>query len=162
MIVINMIVGRSADRASDWRNVIVIGSIIAAIPPIFLLFMDDYVAILIIWTLLIVPFRAIAPVVDAAAYRMTRRTGMDFGAIRVWGTIGFVAVTLVAGVVLDRMGAGAFVPLLIAVSLIRALVSLGLPLFRSPDEYSRPMHPIDAPINPLIAIHWASSGAPGS
>lgn len=152
MIVINMIVGRLADRASDWRTVIVIGSIIAAIPPIFLLFRDDYVSILIIWTLLIVPFQAIAPVVDAAAYRMTRRTGMDFGAIRVWGTIGFVAVTLVAGVVLDRMGAGAFVPLLIAVSLLRALVSLGLPLFRSPDEYSRPMHPIDAPINPLIAI----------
>jgi PPP family 3-phenylpropionic acid transporter len=152
MILINLIVGRLADRASDWRTVIVIGSLIAAVPPFFLLFMDGYVAILIIWTLLIVPFQAIAPVVDAAAYRMTRRTGLNFGAIRVWGTIGFVAVTLLAGFLLGQYGASAFVPLLIVASVARAVFSLGLPLFRAPDEYSRPIHPIDAPINPLIAI----------
>jgi PPP family 3-phenylpropionic acid transporter len=160
MIVINLIVGRLADRASDWRTVIVIGSILAAIPPIFLLFMDSYVAVIILWTLVIVPFQAIAPVVDAAAYRMARRTGMDFGAIRVWGTIGFVVVTLLAGVVLDRLGPQAFIPLLIAVSVIRALMSLGLPLFRAPDEYMRPMHPIDAPINPLIAIRLGQMRRP--
>ncbi|WP_240229747.1 MFS transporter [Devosia lacusdianchii] len=160
MIVINLIVGRLADRASDWRTVIVIGSILAAIPPIFLLFMDSYVAVIILWTLVIVPFQAIAPVVDAAAYRMARRTGMDFGAIRVWGTIGFVVVTLLAGVVLDRLGPQAFIPLLIAVSVIRALMSLGLPLFRAPDEYMRPMHPIDAPINPLIAIRLGQMWRP--
>lgn len=160
MIVINLIVGRLADRASDWRTVIVIGSILAAIPPIFLLFMDSYVAVIILWTLVIVPFQAIAPVVDAAAYRMARRTGMDFGAIRVWGTIGFVVVTLLAGVVLDRLGPQAFIPLLIAVSVIRALMSLGLPLFRAPDEYMRPMHPIDAPINLLIAIRLGQMWRP--
>ena len=152
MIVINLVVGRLADRASDWRTVIVIGSILAAIPPIFLLFMDGYAAIIILWTLVIVPFQAIAPVVDAAAYRMARRTGLDFGAIRVWGTIGFVIMTLVSGVVLDRLGPSAFIPLLIAVSIIRAAASLRLPLFRGQDDNARPTHPIDAPINPLIAI----------
>ena len=152
MIVINLVVGRLADRASDWRTVIVIGSILAAIPPIFLLFMDGYAAIIILWTLVIVPFQAIAPVVDAAAYRMARRTGLDFGAIRVWGTIGFVVMTLVSGVVLDRLGPSAFIPLLIVVSIIRAVASLRLPLFRGQDDNARPTHPIDAPINPLIAI----------
>ena len=152
MILINMIVGRLADRASDWRTVIVIGSVLAAIPPIFLLFMDSYAAIIILWTLVIVPFQAIAPVVDAAAYRMARRTGLDFGAIRVWGTIGFVFVTLVSGLVLDRLGPHAFIPLLIVVSVIRAFAAFGLPLFRGQDDNARPVHPIDAPINPLIAI----------
>jgi PPP family 3-phenylpropionic acid transporter len=152
MIVINLVVGRIADRASDWRTVIVIGSILAAIPPIFLLFMDGHAAIIILWTLVIVPFQAIAPVVDAAAYRMARRTGLDFGAIRVWGTIGFVLVTLVSGLVLDRLGPSAFIPLLVGVSLVRALASLRLPLFRGQDDHIRPTHPIDAPINPLIAI----------
>jgi len=152
MIVINLIVGRLADRASDWRTVIIIGSVLAAIPPFFLLFTNDYLAILVIWTLVIIPFQSIAPVVDAAAYRMTRRIGLDFGAIRVWGTIGFVLVTLLAGIVLDRMGAGAFIPLLILVSLVRAFISFGLPRFRGGNEQTRPMHPIDAPINPLIAI----------
>lgn len=152
MIVINLVVGRLADRASDWRTVIVIGSILAAIPPIFLLFTDSYAAIIILWTLVIVPFQAIAPVVDAAAYRMARRTGLDFGAIRVWGTIGFVLVTLLSGLALDRLGPASFIPMLIGVSFIRAAASLRLPRFRGQNDNARPTHPIDAPINPLIAI----------
>lgn len=160
MIVINLIVGRLADRASDWRTVIIIGSILAAIPPFFLFYAHSYVGIMIAWTLLIVPFQAIAPVVDAAAYRMARRTGMDFGAIRVWGTIGFVVVTLLSGVVLGWLGPMAFVPLLTLVSVIRALMSLQLPLFRRSDDNGRPVHPIDAPINPLIAIRLGEMWRP--
>jgi len=152
MILINLGVGRLADRASDWRHVIVVGSILAAVPPIFLLFMDGYAAIIILWTMLVVPFQAVAPVVDAAAYRMARRTNLDFGAIRVWGTIGFVIATLLAGITLDQFGPNAFVPLLLAVSVIRALAACGLPLFRGDEANLRPVHPIDAPISPLIAV----------
>lgn len=160
MIAINLVVGRIADRASDWRTVIVAGSIFAAIPPFFLLLTDGYLPILIIWTLLIVPFQAVAPVVDAAAYRMARRNGYDFGAIRVWGTIGFVIMTLAAGLVLDLQGAVAFVPLLIAVSLARAALSLQLPLFRGQDDHHRPTYPIDAPISPLVAVRMGELWKP--
>ena len=160
MIAINLVVGRIADRASDWRTVIVAGSIFAAIPPIFLLAVDGYLPILVIWTLLIVPFQAIAPVVDAATYRMARRNGYDFGAIRVWGTIGFVVMTLVTGLVLDWQGAIAFVPLLIAVSLARAALSLQLPLFRGHDDHARPTYPIDAPISPLVAVRMGELWKP--
>jgi PPP family 3-phenylpropionic acid transporter len=160
MIAINLVVGRIADRASDWRTVIVVGSIMAAVPPFFLLVMDGYLPILIIWTLLIVPFQAIAPVVDAAAYRMARRNNYDFGAIRVWGTIGFVVMTLAAGLVLDWHGAVAFVPLLIAVSVARAALSLQLPLFRGGEEHLRPTYPIDAPISPLVAVRMGELWKP--
>ncbi|KKB10578.1 hypothetical protein VE25_17770 [Devosia geojensis] len=160
MIAINLVVGRIADRASDWRTVIVVGSIMAAVPPFFLLVMDGYLPILIIWTLLIVPFQAIAPVVDAAAYRMARRNNYDFGAIRVWGTIGFVVMTLVAGLVLDWQGAVAFVPLLIAVSVARAALSLQLPLFRGGEDHFRPTYPIDAPISPLVAVRMGELWKP--
>jgi PPP family 3-phenylpropionic acid transporter len=160
MIAINLVVGRIADRAPDWRSVIVFGSIIAAVPPLFLLVMDGYWPILIIWTLLMIPFQSIAPIVDAAAYRMARRNGLNFGAIRVWGTIGFVAMTLISGLVLDWQGAVAFVPLLIAVNLARAALSLQLPLFRPADEYSRPKYPIDAPISPLVAVRMGELWKP--
>jgi PPP family 3-phenylpropionic acid transporter len=152
MIVINLVVGRIADRLSDWRTVIVVGSIFAAVPPFFFLIAEGYWPILLIWTLVIVPFQAIAPVVDAAAYRMSRRNGYDFGAIRVWGTIGFVVMTLIAGFVLDSAGIAAFVPMLIAVSIARAAFSIQLPLFRSHENQHRPTYPIDAPISPLVAV----------
>jgi PPP family 3-phenylpropionic acid transporter len=152
MIVLNMVVGRIADRLSDWRTVIVVGSIFAAIPPFFFLVAEGYWPILLIWTLVIVPFQAIAPVVDAAAYRMSRRMGYNFGAIRVWGTIGFVLMTLAAGFILDIGGIAVFVPLLIAVSIARAALSIQLPLFRSHESHHRPTYPIDAPISPLVAV----------
>lgn len=152
MVALNLVVGRIADRASDWRTVIVVGSIAAAVPPFMLLVAEGYWAILIVWALLMMPFQAIAPVVDAAAFRMARRQGIDFGILRVWGTIGFVAMTLVAGFTLDIWGVVAFVPLMIAVSLVRAAMALQLPLMRDRSETGRPTYPIDAPVSRLVAV----------
>jgi PPP family 3-phenylpropionic acid transporter len=110
--------------------VIVVGSILAAIPPFFLIVSEGFWPILVVWTLLNLPFHAIAPVVDAATVRMAIRSGGDFGRIRVWGSIGFISVTLLAGFAMDNLGIAAFVPFFIAVSMLRAALSLQLPLFR--------------------------------
>jgi PPP family 3-phenylpropionic acid transporter len=124
MILFNQFVGRVADRASDWRSTIIVGSVLAAIGPLLLFLVHDYWGILIVWTLIVVPFQAIAPVVDAASLRLARRIGADFALIRVWGTVGFVVMTVAAGVLLDWYGAMAFLPLILA--------SFQLPLFRAP------------------------------
>src|SRR5690606_13119865 len=88
--------------------------------------------LLVVWTLVIVPFLAIGPVVDAASIRMARRVGADFAMIRVWGSIGFVLTTVSAGVIVDRFGLEMFLPMLVILGLIRAVVSFRLPLFKSP------------------------------
>ncbi|MDB5505455.1 MAG: putative 3-phenylpropionic acid transporter [Devosia sp.] len=160
MVVLNLVVGRLADRASDWRSVIVAGSLLACFGPIVLLFVDGFWPILIAWTLLVVPFQAIAPVVDAAAFRMTRRTGDDFGLIRMWGTIGFIVVTIISGFVLDWWGALVFVPLMLVAALSRGSASLALPLFRGGEERTGLTHPIDAPVNPMIAIRMGELWRP--
>lgn len=152
MILLNQIVGRVADRAGDWRSTIIVGSILAAIGPVLLFFVNDYMGILIVWTLIIVPFQAIAPVVDAASLRLARRIGADFALIRVWGTIGFVVMTVAAGLLLDWYGAAAFLPLVLLSSVLRMLASLQLPLFRAPVASgpgvaaAKPKRP-----NPLVA-----------
>lgn len=132
MILFNQFVGRIADRARDWRSTIIIGSTLAAVGPILLFFVHDYAGILVVWALIVVPFQAIAPVVDAASLRLARRIGADFALIRVWGTIGFVTMTITAGLLLDWYGAMAFLPLIVAASLLRMVTSLQLPLFRAP------------------------------
>src|SRR5690606_31984259 len=75
---------------------------------------------------------SLVPVVDAATLRMTRRRGSDFGLVRAWGTVGYMAATAMAGPVIALFGEAAFVPLFVAWSLLRALISLQLPLFRAP------------------------------
>jgi PPP family 3-phenylpropionic acid transporter len=91
MLVLNFAVGRIADRADDWRQVIVIGALASGVFPFGLFFVNDFWGILLFWSLAAMAQMAIVPVADAAALRITRRRGTDFGAIRAWGTIGYLS-----------------------------------------------------------------------
>lgn len=134
ILALNLIVGRLADRAKDWRQVIVIGAVIAGIVPIGLLFVNEFWGILLFWTLSSLPGGAIGPVLDAATMRMTRRNGSDFGTIRAWGTVGYMLFNALTGFLVVWFGSVIFVPLFVGLALLRAAVSLQLPAFRAPPE----------------------------
>jgi PPP family 3-phenylpropionic acid transporter len=132
IMALNLVVGRIADRASDWRQVIVIGALIAGIIPIGLLWVNEFWGILLVWTLASLPPGAIGPVMDAATMRMTRRNGTDFGTIRAWGTVGYMLLNAGTGFLVVWFGSDVFVPLFIFLVLLRAGVALLLPKFRAP------------------------------
>ena len=134
MLVLNLIVGRIADRADDWRQVIVIGAVLAGIIPIGLFFVHGFVGILLVWTLAAIPFSAVAPVADAAAMRMTKRNSTDFGFIRAWGTVGYMAVIVITGQVVTWFGGGTYLPFFVGVAILRGLAAFQLPNFRAPKE----------------------------
>ena len=134
MLVLNMVVGRIADKADDWRQVIVIGALLGGVIPIGLFFVHEFWGILLLWTLAAIPLAAVGPVADAATMRMTRRNGTDFGAIRAWGTIGYMSVIYLTGQIVTLFGGGAFLPFFVGLALLRGLTSLGLPNFRAPKE----------------------------
>jgi PPP family 3-phenylpropionic acid transporter len=138
MLVLNLVVGRLADRANDWRQVIVVGALLGGVVPIGLFFVHGFWGILLLWTLSLIPMASIAPVADAAAMRMTRRNGTDFGFIRAWGTVGYMAAIVVTGQIVSMFGGGSFLPFLIGLGLVRAVVALGLPKFRAPREELTP------------------------
>lgn len=139
MLAVNLLVGRLADKASDWRHVIIILSLIAGAVPVGLWFVDGFWGVLLVWTLATVPAAALVPVVDAATLRMTQRRGTNFGAVRAWGTVGYMVTTALSGPIIAYFGEAAFVPLFVAWSLMRALVSLQLPRFRPPQEQVAPV-----------------------
>lgn len=134
MLLLNIVVGRIADRASDWRGVIIIGGVIAGILPILLFFVSGFWAILITWTLLSLPAAAVGPVMDAATIRMTRRRGSQFGPIRAWGTVGYMVMLTVTGFIINWLGGGIFLPMFVGLSLLRTLAAFQLPRFRGPNS----------------------------
>ena len=73
ILAFNLIVGRIADRARDWRSVIVIGALIGGVAPVGLFFVNEFWGILLFWTLASLPGGAVGPVLDAAAMRLARR-----------------------------------------------------------------------------------------
>jgi PPP family 3-phenylpropionic acid transporter len=132
MLAVNLIVGRLADRAKDWRQVIVAGSLAGAVLPFGLFFVSDFWGILLVWALAAIAQMAVGPVIDAAALRLNRRRGSDFGMVRAWGTVGYMAVILAIGYLVAWFGGESFLPFFVFVAALRGVAALGLPNFRVP------------------------------
>ncbi len=118
----------------DWRQVIIAGALASAFLPIGLFFAHGFWGILLVWTAIAVPVAAIGPVADAASLRLTKRNGTDFGAIRAWGTVGFMTFNALTGLLVGWLGAAVFVPLYALLNFARGLAALWLPRFRAPAE----------------------------
>ena len=156
ILALNLIVGRVADRARDWRQVIVIGALIAGIVPIGLFFVNEFWGILLFWTLAGLPGGAIGPVLDAATMRMTRRNGTDFGTIRAWGTVGYMLFNGLTGFLVVWYGSDIFVPLFVGLALLRAAVSLQLPGFRAPADHVTvaAARPVAGKLREIVTKPW--------
>lgn len=133
--------GRLADRASDWRVVIIGLSIISGLASLGFAFVNGFWGILFAFALCYTPADALVPVLDAATMRMTQRRKTNFGAIRAWGTVGFIASATIGGLIIGWWGGIAFVPMLIAAALLRAAFSLQLPKFRADDHLEQLVTP---------------------
>lgn len=134
ILLFNLVIGRIADRAKDWRQVIVIGALIGGVVPIGLFFVNEFWGILLFWTLAALPGGAVGPVLDAATMRLARRNGTDYGVMRAWGTVGYMLFNGLTGYLVVWFGAWIFVPLFVGLTMLRALMALQLPAFRVPVE----------------------------
>ena len=118
LMLASMLIGRLADKASDWRVMIVWLSLIAGAASVGFLFVNEFWGALLIFTLCSTPAAALVPVLDAATLRMTERRGTDFGFVRAWGTVGYTLAAAITGILIGWFGAVVFVPLFIALSLL--------------------------------------------
>ena len=132
LLLLNIVVGRIADKADDWRTALIVISMASALAPLPLYFVSEFWGILLIWALCATSNGLIAPVIDAATVRMTRRNGTDFGAVRAWATIGYVFAAAGLGLLINVLGSGAFVTLYVCTVVARAGLSYLLPRFRTP------------------------------
>jgi len=132
LLLLNIAVGRVADRAEDWRSALIALSLVAAVAPVGLYFVSEFWGVLLVWALCATSNGLVPPVIDAATVRMTRRNGTDFGVIRAWATVGYVVGAAGIGALLAVWGAGAFVTLYLLMTVLRAALGFLLPRFRAP------------------------------
>ncbi len=140
LFLINVFVGRLSDRATDWKMTIVLGSFIGSIALFLLIFADNYVMIFLSITGMAVAGGAVIPVIDAAAMRLAKRTGANFGAQRSWGTVGYLITLVLTGVLTTHFGPDAFVWLMIGFGVWRACAAITLPRFRTPTDTPASTH----------------------
>jgi PPP family 3-phenylpropionic acid transporter len=134
LLLLNIAVGRIADKADDWRSALIGISALSALAPLPLFLVSEFWGILLIWTLCATTNGLVAPVIDAATVRMTRRNGTDFGVIRAWATVGYIVAAGGLGLLLNIWGSGVFVGLYVAMVVARAALAFILPRFRAPTQ----------------------------
>ena len=144
----SMLIGRLADKASDWRVMIIWLAVIAGAASLGFLFVNEFWGALLVFTLCFTPAGALVPIVDAATLRMTERRGTDFGFVRAWGTVGYTITAAMTGALIGWLGAMVFVPLFIVLSLMRTGFAFQLPRFRAPEHVAAPTK---APGSPKLA-----------
>jgi len=132
LLLLNIIVGRVADKADDWRSALIVISLASALAPLPLFLVSEFWGIMSVWALCATSNGLVAPVIDAATVRMTRRNGTDFGVIRAWATVGYVFAAGGLGLFLNVLGSGAFVGLYVVTVVVRATLAFLLPRFRAP------------------------------
>jgi PPP family 3-phenylpropionic acid transporter len=159
LLLVNVWIGRLADRAGDWRGTIVAGAAVSAVAGLGLALVGGFWSLLLVWTLTNASYAAVVPVTDAAAMRLSKRAGFDFSAIRAWGTVGYLVFLLVTGVLIGWFGGGVFLVLFCGLGVVRALAALALPAFRAPSGGApRPrasLRPVLRPWFVLPLLGWS-------
>jgi len=132
-------------------------------------------------------FAPLMPMTEAYAVSAGRRHGLDYGRMRLWGSLAFMAGNMVAGAVLDVLAAGRLIWLIVAAqaALVFALTLLP-PREQTADEHARQkatagqglalasgafitfvlavglVHGSHALVYGFSALHWKKLGYPGA
>lgn len=168
MVVAAIYLGSISDRLSDWRTAIIAFDWIVFLLFCWLLFRQNVIDIIIVWTLAGLLIAVKVPILDGATLSLTRRRGTHYSRIRALGSVGFVVALLAGGFFFDFAGLNWFVPALIAGALLRAICSSALPRFRDSatipskhisDKLAAPAANMSAPAGNM-AMASASTTAP--
>ena len=120
-------VSHLADRLGRLRPVMLACAIGALAGFLWLEMVDGFQAIMIMVAVTFTAFAPLMPLTEAYAVTAGKRHGLDYGRMRLWGSIFFIAGNLFAGVTLDILSAGRLVWLLVIAQAVLFLALMSLP-----------------------------------
>ena len=100
-------VALSADRAGSHRTMLIVLAWMSLVLVLLLSQAASFWPILFLIVPLIICNSTIMPLTETIAVKGVREAGLDYGRMRLWGSLTFVAASFAGGVAIDRYGAGA-------------------------------------------------------
>jgi len=70
---------------------------------------------------------ALMPLGDAVTLAAVRSQGLDYGRIRLWGSVSFIVASIASGAALASSSGNAVLPLVLVASMLVLLACLGVP-----------------------------------
>lgn len=117
----------AADRSGDHRRVLVVlawGALAAALA---LAQCASFWPVLALTLLFAIATSTIMPLAETVAMAGVKAAGLDYGRMRLWGSLSFIAASFCGGLVMDRLGAPAAVWLLAGGAALTVLAATGCP-----------------------------------
>ncbi len=91
------VAGLLADRMTERTLMLAWSGALSLLTAFAMFFTHDFWPVLIVVAVQAAVFAPYAPIVESIAVSGVRRWGFQYGSMRVWGSVGFVAVTLFVG-----------------------------------------------------------------
>lgn len=106
-VLVTPTIAMMADRHGDHRRPLIWLAWAALAFVLVLTLMHSFLAILLFAVLLMVSNSTILPLIDTIAVQGTRTRGLDYGRLRLWGSLSFVAASFAGGIAITEFGGGA-------------------------------------------------------
>ena len=120
-------IGIAADRSGSVKGVVLAGAGFAMLSALALMGVEGLWPILVLFSVFQIASLALMPLAEVVAMREVRQHGLDYGRMRLWGSLAFIAANLGGGLALAWYGAHSILVLIIAASLVTLLAGAGLP-----------------------------------
>jgi len=125
-VAVTPIIAMAADQAGDHRRFL-IGLAWAGLAALIILSQArGFWPILTCTLLFALAWTTVMPLTETVAMRGVRAAGLDYGRMRVWGSLSFIAASFCGGWVVERLGSGSAVWLVIAGMALTTAAAHGL------------------------------------
>ena len=145
-VIFTPIISFLADHLGDRRRVLIaltwgsFLSLLAFVP------LHGFWPLLSVSVLFGIFWTSVMPLTESIAMSEVKLAGLDYGRIRLWGSLTFIIASLVGGVLIDRWGEGVILHMMLATILITILSAYALPVGTSKRQMEKAA--------PLPPIHW--------
>ncbi|MFM9849958.1 MAG: MFS transporter [Hyphomicrobiaceae bacterium] len=133
-IIVTPVIALAADRWGDHRQVLILLAWTALVVLAVLTQAHGFPAILLLTLLVAVAWTTIMPLAETVAMGGVRAQGLDYGRMRLWGSLSFIAASFAGGWAIVAAGPGAAVWLMVAGAAGTLVAAYILPASSSPDR----------------------------
>lgn len=106
------LLGALADKFRRGREVLFLGAVLSVAAAFAMWGVEGFWPLLLLATLYSAARGSLVPIAENVCLREIEASGAQYGRVRLWGSLGFIAAALGVGVLVDRTSVGAMFPVL--------------------------------------------------
>lgn len=149
-IAVTPIVAFAADRWGDHRRVVALLAWAALIGLVLLTQSHGFWSLLALTLVIAMAWTSIMPLAETVAMSGVRSKGLDYGRMRLWGSLSFIAASVVGGMAIGQFGPGCAVWFMVVGAALTVAAAHGLPKPVAAVGLAGARGPVWSDVGPLV------------